>query len=173
MAQNSFGLVPGQVLCHVQNIPPRLPQFPVEPPPSLPLAMTAEWVAELDQESTDVDDPEPTKKSAKRREQRLALQLFLQEHGFAGVNAPRKPKRRLIPRPSCLFSQQEVLYPVHVAAQQADVLVLDLLLRSGAKMDQRTSKGRTPLEFAAEALDVRLRMKAMQILRSSKILVLF
>ena len=90
----------------------------------------------------------PTRKSSKGREKRLqdraALQLFLETHGFAGVNAPRKPKRRLIPRPSCLFAQEEVLYPVHVAAQQADVQVLKLLLRSGAKKDQRTSKGRTP-----------------------------
>ena len=166
MANEPFGIMPwtSLKLGHVQNIPPSQPQFPVEPPPTLPNSLPPPVSVKLfhagdsgtdDKLDDDVDDPKPTRKSSKRREKRLqdqaALQLFLETHGFAGVNGPRKPKRRLIPRPSCLFSEEEVLYPVHVAAQGADARVLKLLLRFGAKKDQRTSKGRTPLELASIA----------------------
>ena len=181
---SSFRVVPAPLaLSHVRNIPPSQPQFPIEPPPALPHALSLPSTVELnlagesdtDDKLDDVDDPVPTRKSSKRREKRLqdraALQLFLETHGFAGVNAPRKPKRRLIPRPSCLFAQEEVLYPVHVAAQQADVQVLKLLLRSGAKKDQRTSKGRTPLELASTAVDWENQVMAMQILMETKTFV--
>ena len=178
MADNSFGIVPApRALSHVRNIPPSQPQFPIEPPPALPHALQETHAGDsgTDDKLDDVDHPVPTRKSSKRREKRLkdraALQLFLETHGFAGVNAPRKRKRRLIPRPSCLFAQEEVLYPVHVAAQQADVQVLKLLLRSGAKKDQRTSKGRTPLELASTAVDWENRVKVMQILMETKTFV--
>lgn len=97
-------------------------------------------------------DPNPTKGSQSRREKKLrseaALKEFLEKHGFTDINTPKILKRSIFPRPSCLFPAPELLYPVHVAVQEGDAEVLVALLRSGADREQKTSRGRTPLDLA-------------------------
>ena len=49
------------------------------------------------------------------------------------------------------FSRPEVLYPVQVAAQQGDHVMLRMLCSEGADLEQKTSKGRSTWDIAKEA----------------------
>ncbi|CAJ1340438.1 unnamed protein product [Effrenium voratum] len=48
-------------------------------------------------------------------------------------------------------SPSEMVYPIHVAAQQGDCNLLRTMLALGASLDQQTSRGRTAYDFAFEA----------------------
>lgn len=47
--------------------------------------------------------------------------------------------------------QMEVIYPIHVAAQLGDALILRQLLELGVDPETGAAEGRTPMDFAAEA----------------------
>jgi len=69
------------------------------------------------------------------RDRREAVATFLVENGFTGVTAKRK---RLV------FAT----YPLHVAAEKGDALLISYLLEEGADAQQRNSTGRTALQVA-------------------------
>lgn len=60
---------------------------------------------------------------------------FLKKHGFAEVNSSKRS----------LFSTS---YPLHKAAENADDKIASMLLKEGAKLDQKNSSGRTAAEVA-------------------------
>eukprot|EP00434_Breviolum_minutum_P020688 symbB.v1.2.018242.t1/scaffold1447.1/size118252/2 len=81
-----------------------------------------------------------------RKKRELQLKEFLDLHGFHDPCEPQPTAR-----PTCFsfsWRQEEVLYPIHVAATHGEGKILRLLIDAGADHTQRTSKGRTALEFA-------------------------
>lgn len=90
-----------------------------------------------------------SEKSLKRKLRReVAIDDFLEENHFAHMNAPQQ-SQACFPMPG--FSRPEVLYPVHVAAQQGDHVMLRMLCSEGADLEQKTSKGRSTWDIAKEA----------------------
>eukprot|EP00434_Breviolum_minutum_P015979 symbB.v1.2.014086.t1/scaffold1016.1/size143805/4 len=76
----------------------------------------------------------------KRRKTRQELvQTFLQCYGFRDVHSTK-----LVPR----AHGEEEVYPIHVAAELGDALVLGSLLLARVDLHQRTSSGRTAMELA-------------------------
>ena len=97
----------------------------------------------------ETDRGEVREKSTRRHRRQLMrqerLQEFLQEHQFSqDVCEPRTPG-------CCLFVDREMVYPIHIAAQEGDQELIRMLIASNADLNQRTSRGRTALEFAEEA----------------------
>ena len=73
------------------------------------------------------------------------LESFLQQHQFTqDVSEPRTPG-------CCLFVDNEMVYPIHIAAQEGDQELIRVLIANNADVNQKTSKGRTALQFAEEA----------------------
>mmetsp|Transcript_64635 Transcript_64635/g.151912 ORF Transcript_64635/g.151912 Transcript_64635/m.151912 type:complete len:242 (+) Transcript_64635:88-813(+) len=82
------------------------------------------------------------------------LQHFLKQHQFPDVAAPQR--RCLVGAFSCLGlgvgkAAEEVLYPVHRAAELGCPALMRLLLRAGADPQQKTSHGRTAADMARSA----------------------
>ena len=71
-----------------------------------------------------------------RQQQRL--RYFLQRNNFKDVN-------------DSIVVQRERLYPLHVAARLGKHKIVELLVMEGADVCQKTSEGRTPLDFAKQA----------------------
>ena len=89
---------------------------------------------------------------------RLKLR-FLKENGFSSdVSEPRLPT-------GCMLFRAETLYPIHVAAQKGDAAVVRMLLAAGANPEQRTSKGRTAIDFAVKSKVPQSR-QVLELLRS-------
>ena len=84
----------------------------------------------------------------------------MKEHNFSkDVSEPR------LPRMSCTGFGKEVLYPIHVAASLGDAEMLRLLVKAGADLQQRTSKGRTATHFALEGDDFGSHRDVLDLLR--------
>lgn len=94
------------------------------------------------------------KRSEAREEKEIALKAFLRAHRFGSdVNAPRAVGRCLP-----LGRAPEVLWPLHVAAQQGDAQVVRLLLARGADPEQKSSRQRTAHEIAEASRRSRKKM---------------
>ena len=72
---------------------------------------------------------------------------FLQRHGFHSPTEPRSLGR--------VRTRMEAIYPIHVAAQNGNALIVDMLIRCGADPGA-TLHGQTALDFALEALEANL-----------------
>jgi len=73
-------------------------------------------------------------------ERRRSLERFFQKHGFTGVNEPR--------RGGCSILGAITTYPLHVAAELAELETVDKLLQEGAVEAQRNSAGKTAAQVA-------------------------
>eukprot|EP00434_Breviolum_minutum_P004416 symbB.v1.2.003891.t1/scaffold217.1/size263214/1 len=83
----------------------------------------------------------PVKVDSKRRRylamlSEVKLESFLRSHGFDDLDSPKMM--------GCLF--KDVIYPIHVAARLGDCEAIRLLLNADADPNQKTGRGRTPLE---------------------------
>ena len=74
------------------------------------------------------------------RERRYALDLFYKQHGFLGGNEPR--------RSGCGVWAATTTYPLHCAAELADVRIAEMLLKAGAIPAQKNSSGKTAAQVA-------------------------
>ena len=100
------------------------------------------------------------KQRLRKQRNKERLELFLKEHNFSkDVSEPR------LPRMSCTGFGKEVLYPIHVAASLGDAEMLRLLVKAGADLQQRTSKGRTATHFALEGDDFGSHRDVLDLLR--------
>ena len=100
------------------------------------------------------------KQRLRKQRNKERLELFLKEHNFSeDVGEPR------LPRMSCTGFGKEALYPIHVAASLGDAQMLRLLVKAGADLQQRTSKGRTATEFALEHDDFGSHRDVLDLLR--------
>mmetsp|Transcript_70768 Transcript_70768/g.166044 ORF Transcript_70768/g.166044 Transcript_70768/m.166044 type:complete len:272 (+) Transcript_70768:43-858(+) len=79
-----------------------------------------------------------------RNLQRDVVRDYLQKHGFTDLNQPRRCK-------SFLSFGQEMLYPIHHAAQRGNHILIEHFLREGVNKDQLTSRGRTACQIAEAA----------------------
>ena len=70
------------------------------------------------------------------------LAFLIARHGFPSASKPRGTLGRL---------QMEVVYPIHVAAQLNDTLILRQLLELGVDPQTGAAEGRTAMDFAEEA----------------------
>ena len=95
------------------------------------------------------------KRLRKQEFNRDLVRDFLQRHRFSHVHRPRCGLAR--------FTEQ--MYPIHVAAMQGDSRMVRLLLSAGASLHQKTSRGRLPLDVAADADRFGSHQDAMDILR--------
>lgn len=73
-------------------------------------------------------------------ERKDALDHFYQQHGFVGVNEPR--------RAGCAVWAAATTYPLHVAAELADARIVEMLLKEGASPSQKNSSGKTAAQVA-------------------------
>lgn len=115
------------------------------------------WLDPQDQEIQE------TKSTSRRRQWRLQrekkLFQFLESHGFSSdVCEPRAPA-------GCVLFRVEVLYPIHVAAQKGECEVVRMLIAAGADPSQRTSRGRTAVDFAVKSKSPHTR-QLLELLRS-------
>uniref|UniRef100_A0A7S1W878 Uncharacterized protein n=1 Tax=Alexandrium catenella TaxID=2925 RepID=A0A7S1W878_ALECA len=80
---------------------------------------------------------------AQEREQwrrKRTLRQFYKDHGFLGANQPRKGR--------CFVWGSGTTYPLHCAAELADVRIVTLLLQEGASASQTNSAGETAEQVA-------------------------
>ncbi|CAJ1412917.1 unnamed protein product [Effrenium voratum] len=109
-----------------------------------------QWMQRARQESAWSDEAKSSQLRRKRKRQRreLEIQKWLTHYNFQAVDIPRPLSR--------FTSEQEMVYPVHVAAIATylvivgDCTVLRHLLATGADLDQESSLGRTAYDFACE-----------------------
>lgn len=73
-------------------------------------------------------------------ERRKSLERFFTRYGFTGINNPRKS--------GCVFWGATTTYPLHCAAELADVHTVEALLKEGANRSQKDSSGKTPVQAA-------------------------
>ena len=83
---------------------------------------------------------------------------FLKNHGFSDVCEPRTPA-------GCMVFTVETVYPIHVAAEKGDCDLVRMLLAAGADPLQRTSRGRTAVDFAVKSKSLWSR-QILELLRS-------
>ena len=89
----------------------------------------------------------------------VALLRFLESHGFSSdVCEPRAPA-------GCMLFRVETLYPIHVAAEKGECEVVRMLIAAGADPSQRTSRGRTAVDFAVKSKSPHTR-QVLELLRS-------
>ncbi|CAE7479156.1 Huwe1 [Symbiodinium sp. CCMP2456] len=130
------------------------------------LLKTLEGQAWLDpQEEQEIQE---TKSTSRRRQWRLQREkklfqlpacTFLESHGFSSdVCEPRVPA-------GCMLFRVETLYPIHVAAQKGECEVVRMLIAAGADPSQRTSRGRTAVDFAVKSKSPHTR-QVLELLRS-------
>mmetsp|Transcript_20365 Transcript_20365/g.42123 ORF Transcript_20365/g.42123 Transcript_20365/m.42123 type:complete len:194 (-) Transcript_20365:503-1084(-) len=122
-------------------------------------------VAELQAKESQKQEKEPpslggrAKSKLRKLRQRERLQEFLKSNGFADEFEPRLGS-------SCFF-RAETIYPLHLAAKVGDCEVVRLLLAAGAPPTQRTSRGRTALDFATKSkAPAQQRGKVLELLSS-------
>eukprot|EP00930_Biecheleria_cincta_P079474 TRINITY_DN6732_c0_g1_i1.p1 TRINITY_DN6732_c0_g1~~TRINITY_DN6732_c0_g1_i1.p1 ORF type:complete len:245 (+),score=83.17 TRINITY_DN6732_c0_g1_i1:70-804(+) len=72
------------------------------------------------------------------KQRKALVAAFLKKHGFAEVNSSKRS----------LFGTS---YPLHKAAENADDKIASMLLKEGAKLDQKNSSGRTAAEVALKS----------------------
>ena len=79
------------------------------------------------------------------------LKAFLARHGFVNERSPRElgSPREADGMPPAL--RMQCMYPIHVAAQMADVTILRILLDMGVDPETGAFDGRTALDFAKES----------------------
>jgi len=73
-------------------------------------------------------------------ERRRALERFFLKHGFTGVNEPR--------RGGCSILGAATTYPLHCAAELAELETVEILLKEGAVEAQTNSAGKTAAQVA-------------------------
>eukprot|EP00439_Symbiodinium_sp_Y106_P053693 s23_g7.t1 len=84
------------------------------------------------------------KQSLRSQRNKEVLNEFLQEHRFdQDVLEPRAS-------PCCFLWSKELVYPIHVAAAVGNAEIVRLLLKAGADLAQKTSRGRTAADIAAQ-----------------------
>ena len=76
------------------------------------------------------------------------LKAFLERHGFVDEQSPREVGS---PREAGTALRMQCMYPIHVAAQLADVTILRILLDMGVDPQTGAFEGRTALDFAKES----------------------
>ena len=76
------------------------------------------------------------------------LKAFLERHGFVNERSPRELGS---PREAGAALRMQCMYPIHVAAQMADVIILRILLDMGVDPETGAFDGRTALDFAKES----------------------
>eukprot|EP00438_Fugacium_kawagutii_P011913 Skav221381 [mRNA] locus=scaffold7016:9018:26693:+ [translate_table: standard] len=88
------------------------------------------------------DDPnKDTKRRCLTMLDDVRLESFLRTHGFG--TDPHEGKVT-----GCL--RKDFIYPIHVAAKLGDATAIKLLLRAHVDPDQKTGRGKTPLELAVK-----------------------
>jgi len=75
----------------------------------------------------------------RRRAEKEELQAFFNKHGFVDANAPKLS--------STLLGSSKT-YPLHVAAEQGEERIVELLLKAGANPAQKNSSKKTASELA-------------------------
>ncbi|CAK9103769.1 unnamed protein product, partial [Durusdinium trenchii] len=89
--------------------------------------------------------PNPKRALWKQQEDE-ALEEFLHKFKFEkGLNHPQSRRR---------FSKDEQIYPIHVAARIGRHQLVRLMVQRGADPQQKSSKGRKPIDFAWERADL-------------------
>ncbi|CAK9074718.1 unnamed protein product [Durusdinium trenchii] len=121
--------------------------------PCVPEHMECSTQVELSESEVEDEDPEPkstgskVKRDIKRQVQAQILQTFLKKHKFKqDVNQRKRSSGGCL-----LFRPSEEFCPIHLAAKTGDLSVLRVLLRAGADLHARSSRGRTALDLAREA----------------------
>ena len=76
------------------------------------------------------------------------LKAFLERHGFVNERSPRELGS---PREAGTALRMQCMYPIHVAAQMADVTILRILLDMGEDPQTGAFDGRTALDIAKES----------------------
>uniref|UniRef100_A0A7S1F434 Uncharacterized protein n=1 Tax=Noctiluca scintillans TaxID=2966 RepID=A0A7S1F434_NOCSC len=90
----------------------------------------------LEMERVEKDHEEKREEEEKRSVTNMEyLAVFLEKHGFAGVNNKKTDLRGW-------------RYPLHVAVGERDVSAVRLLLKAGAQTSVKSTSGSTPLELA-------------------------
>lgn len=75
---------------------------------------------------------------AAREQARIEVEEFIRSRGFKGIEIPRSKFCRMN-------------YPLHVAARENDIVVVNALLKCEANRTVQNSAGKTPLEVAIRA----------------------
>mmetsp|Transcript_91509 Transcript_91509/g.218140 ORF Transcript_91509/g.218140 Transcript_91509/m.218140 type:complete len:179 (-) Transcript_91509:61-597(-) len=141
-----------------------LPFFVKDDRSPIPEAFAAQSPARSDSGSTSgaslySADSEQSLKRRQMRKQKsdATVARFLREHNF-GPDVSE-------PRTACCVFLKEAIYPIHVAAKLGDAEMVRLLLKAGAKRDQRSSKGRSPADIAFEEDKYGSHQDVLEILR--------
>lgn len=87
------------------------------------------------------------------------LSNFLERHGFMDEHSPRRLNGKV---------RFECMYPIHVAAQTADVPMLRILLDLGVDPQTGAAQGRTPWQIAEEANRDGSHRRVLQLLEHSQ-----
>ncbi|CAK9069565.1 unnamed protein product [Durusdinium trenchii] len=108
-------------------------------------------------EEEESENPEHTHRRVERQKRRQRdqddLEDFLAKHQFPDVNMrQRKQRSHRCGRLTCLFPEQEELYPIHAAAMEGNLKMVVLLVRAGANREQETSRGRTASELVEQSM---------------------
>merc|ERR1712187_345339 len=74
---------------------------------------------------------------AKEQERKTLVTAFLKEHGYNGVDAPKK-------------TMLKTKYPIHTAAKTGDPKIVAALIAEGANPVQKTSAGLTAAQIAQQ-----------------------
>lgn len=92
----------------------------------------------------------------KRKQRHLAqLRSFLERNKFQDVN-------------DSLLLEEEVVYPIHVAALLGKCRLVRMLVDHGADVEQKTSCGRTAVDFAERCPEARPVVDYLHCLRDQK-----
>eukprot|EP00439_Symbiodinium_sp_Y106_P045350 s3665_g5.t1 len=120
-------------------------------------AVSTSWLVHEGAAEDVPQDPSRRRQWRVQREKKL-LQ-FLESHGFSSdVCEPRAPA-------GCMLFRVETLYPIHVAAEKGECEVVRMLIAAGADPSQRTSRGRTAVDFAVKSKSPHTR-QVLELLRS-------
>jgi len=92
------------------------------------------------QQQRQLEEKQRLAQEREHEERKQALQRFFTRHGFTGMNDPRKS--------GCAVWGATTTYPLHCAAELADVRTVEMLLKEGAKRLQKNSSGKTALQVA-------------------------
>ena len=75
------------------------------------------------------------KRAEKKGREKVKLKRFLEGHGFTGVQ-------------DWIYQEGEKIFPIHMAAELGKWRIFQLLVKEGADVKQKSSKGRIAMDFA-------------------------
>eukprot|EP00434_Breviolum_minutum_P030935 symbB.v1.2.027357.t3/scaffold2799.1/size70062/6 len=147
----------GTVWC-VAKIDTVMAVVPVDFHPLVPVRKADSFLAPTSVSEKLTSDPVrgPVKRARRRRRQRTQLKAFLKKHRFSDVNEPQQYHSLFC----FLQKKKEELYPLHMAVKLGDYEILRLLLQAGADASQRTSSGKTALDFLDESHEMVLLIRS-------------